>query len=113
MPEAKTLKTKAFFKLPPDHQTKLLNAMLSLCQPLRDEAELLGALEEAETFTLTRDDTKRLIAFRIGDIACPKEEDPSTAEDNPTKPGGRRKRRSRVKKQTRRTQRKRRNTIRK
>ena len=114
MPEAKTLKTEAFFKLPDDHQKKLLNAMLSLCQPLRDEAELLGALEKAETFTLTRDDTKRLIAFRIGDIACPKEEDPSTAEDNPTKkPGGRRKRGSRVKKQTRRTQRKRRNTIRK
>ena len=114
MPETKVLTTKAFFKLPPDQRTKLLNAMISLCEPLRDEAELLGALDTVENFTVTRDDTKRLIAFRIGDIACPAEEDPSTAEDNPTKkPGGRRKRGSRVKKQTRRTQRKRRNTVRK
>ena len=112
MPETKVLTTKAFFKLTDEQQKKLLTAMMSLCQPLREEGELLGALEEVDSFTVTRDDTKRLIAFRIGDIACPKEEDPSTAEDNPTKPGGRRKRRSRVKKQTRRTQRKRRNTVR-
>jgi hypothetical protein len=105
MPETKVLKTKWFFKLDEAHQTKVLNSMLSLCTPLRDEGELLGALEEAETFTLTRDETKRLIAFRVGDISCPTEEDPSN-------PAGGRKRRSRVKKQTRRTQRKRRNTVR-
>jgi hypothetical protein len=105
MPETKVLKTKWFFKLDEAQQTKVLNSMLSLCTPLRDEGELLGALEEAETFTLTRDDAKQLIAFRVGDISCPTEEDPSN-------PAGGRKRRSRIKKQTRRTQRKRRNTVR-
>ncbi len=105
MPETKVLKTKWFFKLDEAQQKKVLNSMLSLCTPLRDEGELLGALEEAETFTLTRDDAKTLIAFRVGDISCPTEEDPSN-------PAGGRKRRSRIKKQTRRTQRKRRNTVR-
>ncbi len=106
MPETKVLKTKWFFKLEEDQQKRILNSMLSLCEPLRDEGELLGALEEEETFRLTRDETKRIIGFRVGDISCPAEEDPSN-------PAGGRKRRSRVKKQTRRTQRKRRNTVRK
>jgi hypothetical protein len=100
MPETKVLKTKWFFKLDDANQKRVLNTMLSLCQPLRDEGELLGALEEADTFSLTRDETKRIIAFRVGDISCPAEEDPSTTEDNPTKPGGRR--RSRTTKRTRR-----------
>ena len=106
MPETKTLKSKWFFKLEEDQQKRVLNSMMSLCEPLVEEGELLGALEEVDTFTMTRDATKRLIAFRVGDISCPKEEDPSN-------PAGGRKRRLRVKKQTRRTQRKRRNTVRK
>ena len=101
MPETKVLKTKWFFKLDDANQKRVLNTMLSLCEPLRDEGELLGALEEEETFRLTRDETKRIIGFRVGDISCPAEEDPAN-------PGGRR--RSRIKKQTRRSQRKRRNT---
>ena len=103
MSETKVLKTKWFFKLDDANQKRILNTMLSLCEPLRDEGELLGALEEEETFRLTRDETKRIIGFRVGDISCPAEEDPSN-------PAGGRKRSSRVKKQARRTQRKRRNT---
>ena len=100
------MKTKWFFKLEEDQQKRVLNTMMSLCEPLRDEGELLGALEEEETFRLTRDETKRIIGFRVGDISCPAEEDPS----NPAGGRKRRSRGSRVKKQTRRTQRKRRNT---
>ncbi len=101
MPETKTLKTKWFFKLEEDQQKRVLNSMMSLCEPLVDEGELLGALEEVETFTMTRDATKRLIAFRVGDISCPKEEDPS----NPA--GGRRSRTKKQKRRTRKTRRRR------
>jgi hypothetical protein len=101
MPETKTLKTKWFFKLDEAQQKKVLNSMLSLCEPLRDEGELLGALEEVDTFTLTRDDAKTLIAFRVGDISCPTEEDPS----NPA--GGRKRRRTKRTRRARKTRRRR------
>ena len=101
MPETKVLKTKWFFKLDEAQQKKVLNSMLSLCEPLRDEGELLGALEEVDTFTLTRDDAKTLIAFRVGDISCPTEEDPS----NPA--GGRKRRRTKRTRRARKTRRRR------
>jgi hypothetical protein len=101
MPETKVLKTKWFFKLDDDHQKKVLNSMVNLCEPLRDERELLGALEEVDTFTMTRDATKRLIAFRVGDISCPTEEDPS----NPA--GGRKRRTTKRTRRARKTRRRR------
>lgn len=114
MPTTKTWTGTAFSNLDEARQIKLATALAALCTPLVEVDEIRGLLEEADRFTVTFEGAKP-IAFRVGDMACPKEEDPSTVEDNPTKPGGRRKRRSRgsrVKKQTRRTQRKRRNTVR-
>lgn len=105
-------------KLPEKRKAVWAQRLADLCEPLEEASTLRGLLEETESYTITVDEKNNPIAFKIGDLVCPtpKDEDPRATEDNPTKPGGRRKRGLRglrVKKQTRRTQRKRRNTVRK
>lgn len=114
MPRTIQLTPDWYEKLPEKRQAVWAQRLADLCEPLEEASTLRGLLEETESYTITVDDKNLPIAFRIGDLVCPtpKDEDPTETEDNPTKPGGRR-RRSRVKKQTRRTQRKRRNTVRK
>ncbi len=113
MPRKFTLTPAWYEKLPAKRQSVWAQRLADLCEPLEEASTLRGLLEETESYTITVDDKDMPISFHIGDLVCPtpKDEDPSATEDNPTKPGGRR--RSRVKKQTRRTQRKRRNTVRK
>ena len=99
-----TLTPAWYAGLPEKRQVAWATKLAGLCTPLEEASRLRGLLEETDSYTITVSAKNTPIAFRIGDLACPAEEDPSTV-------GGRR--RSRVKKQTRRTQRKRRNTIRK
>lgn len=105
---SKTYTAAEYETLEEDAQDSLSNALAGLCEPLRDGGEIRGLLEEAESYTITYDGG-RPVAFKIGDFACP------ASEEDPSNVGGRKRRtrRSRIKKQTRRSQRKRRNTIRK
>jgi hypothetical protein len=74
-------------------QIKVASDLADLCSPVEEVATLRGLLEETDSYTIQIEGT-RPVGFTVGELTCPVV-------------GGRR---SRVKKQTRRTQRKRRNT---
>jgi hypothetical protein len=107
MSKTLTLTSGWYEKLSEEKQVKMAGDLADLCSPIEEVATLRSLLEETDSYTITMRG-RTPVAFRIGDLACPAEEDPSAV-------GGRR-RRSRgsgVKKQTRRTKGKRRRTVRK
>lgn len=105
---SKTLTSAWFDKLSEKQQTKMASDLANLCSPIEEASTIRGLLEETDSYTVTFEG-KTPVAFKIGELSCP------AGEEDPSNVGGRKRRSrgSRVKKQTRRTKGRRRNTVRK
>lgn len=79
-----TLSSDWYTGLSEKRQRVWASKLADLCSPAEEVATLQGLLEETDSFTITVDAQKNPIAFRIGELACPVEEDPSAVKGGAT-----------------------------
>ena len=88
MPRVSKTYTPAWYNsLTEKQKTRAASDLANLCSPLEEASTLRGLLEETESYTITADGGK-VVAFKIGDLACP-----SGGED-PSNIGGRKRRKT-------------------